>query len=240
MKYDLSNDNPEIVARVVLFLYTSDYDPESVPSFLLLGHESTDSHTEDEPDARSPGKVEDAKTESTKATQEDESESQSDDEPPPDEIFTRLETNALVYQCADMLGIESLAVLAAERFLADTKRHFDDSRFKSPLRIMYESTSPNDEPLRLPVTRVLVKNHMKLKKLAETVSVIKEFEYNVWTLTVPLLKEAKGGVKSMVAQANALLQINCPCGREVVRLATMPKDSIGGYCSYEACTGTKG
>ena len=44
-------------------------------------------------------------------------------------VLNRLDINARVYFCADLLGVKNLKVLAAERFMADARKTFSDNAF---------------------------------------------------------------------------------------------------------------
>ncbi|EXJ58152.1 hypothetical protein A1O7_05577 [Cladophialophora yegresii CBS 114405] len=108
-KIDLSEDDPETVSRVVLFMYTGDYNERQIPAFLL------------------PDQVE--YLSATTQAAADEKAAASSSTPDGPTVFEVLKTNALVYKCADMLGVEDLKVLAAERFMADARTVFSEEGF---------------------------------------------------------------------------------------------------------------
>ncbi|OCT51114.1 hypothetical protein CLCR_09153 [Cladophialophora carrionii] len=108
-RIDLSEDDPKTVSRVVLFMYTSDYDEREIPAFLL------------------PSQVENLSTTSQGGA--DESPDASSSKPDGPTVFETLKTNVLVYKCADMLGIENLKVLAAKRFMADARTVLSEEGF---------------------------------------------------------------------------------------------------------------
>ena len=168
------------MARTILFLYSSGYDAEKVPEFLMPGNEA-----------------------------ENDQEPGSDKSQSPDSsTFKRLNNNVLVYKCADMLGIENLKVLAADRFLDDARIAFADPRFSLPLCVMYESTQEDDEHLRVPVTSLCVKNHEMLANIPEVVSVLEKHEHGVWKVYMPLLKNNADGEFLRRKWAKNILTIN--------------------------------
>ena len=99
-----------------------------------------------------------------------------------------LDLHVLVYKCADMLGIENLKVFAATRFLKESETALKEESFARQLETVYESTSPNDQPLRLAVTSLCLKNHDQLP--AEVTKVVQMNEPNVWLVALPFLKES--------------------------------------------------
>jgi hypothetical protein len=86
-----------------MYLYTSDYDAATPSAFLLQG--LPDDITSD---AKKNGNTTTSKTTHDVGTS----------------LFNLMVVNALVYKCADYLGIESLKMLAVERYLTDAETNF--------------------------------------------------------------------------------------------------------------------
>ncbi|KAJ9606901.1 hypothetical protein H2200_008911 [Cladophialophora chaetospira] len=223
---DLSEDDPKIVTRVVLFMYTSDYDPRKVPAFLIPGQaEEGSPMTEAEGNNSSsnaakaparpkplPGK----KGRSTVRTM-----TAPEKEPVTAETFEALKINALVYKCADFLGIENLKMLAAERFMSDARVAYLDEKFAEPLQVMYESTRPDDEYLRVPATALCVKHGESFPAASDTVKVLEEYEHSVWGVYKPLFTEGYGQdhsrLDNLISKINDRLSQNgSDCGNRIV------------------------
>ncbi|KIV84352.1 hypothetical protein PV11_00136 [Exophiala sideris] len=161
-------EESSIMARVILFMYTNDYEDHRLPWFYKqLVHD--DEEDEEERLRGRPGKD-------------------------IDEIglMRPLKVNALMYKCADMLGLEQLKEIASSRFMRDAQVAYEMDGFDDPLRILYESTSPDDRGLRFEVTRLCVENHDLLEIRKKTVEVIEEYEPNVYNFFVEILKRLGG------------------------------------------------
>ncbi|KAJ9606900.1 hypothetical protein H2200_008910 [Cladophialophora chaetospira] len=240
-KIEFPEDDPEVMARVVLFMYTGDYDADKAPSTILPSGYSivagtpetkTESSAAEKPKSR---RIK-ASTEATPA-QSKSGVGQTIDK----RSFEVLTINALVYKCADMLGIQNLMMLAAERFLADCPVAYTDERFAPPLRTMFESTRSDDEHLRLPVTTLCVKSHSLLPALVA--AVVQEHEYNVWRIYVPILLGGLNGktedqIKRETLEDVAFLQARyCPCCYIPVTFLLNNDNKVTGYCKGTGCQG---
>ncbi|EXJ68961.1 uncharacterized protein A1O5_07893 [Cladophialophora psammophila CBS 110553] len=237
-RIEFPEDDPGIVARVVLFLYTSDYDANQVPTFNKHSHGGGCLAQRDRSASFSAeSAISSGNFVAAAAAAADEKRKQEE------VVVEALKINALVYKCADMLGIENLKVLAADRFLADAVGLVGDDQLAEPLRVMYESTHATDEHLRLPVTTLCIRNHDTLSKA--TVKVIQEHEHNVWSVTVHLLQEAQDRhmeearkrksewhiIYDTVTKVNDVLASRCAsCHREVSRILVRPDNSMKGQC----------
>jgi hypothetical protein len=85
------------MSRVTSFLYTNDYDDSKVPEFCP---KTADSHDHDHDQDMQPT-----------------------DENPTADLLETMSVNALVYKCADMLGIENLRHLRVSDFYSKQKVH---------------------------------------------------------------------------------------------------------------------
>jgi hypothetical protein len=156
----------------------------------------------------------------------------------------RLKITTLVYKTADMLGMENLKVLAAERFITDAIVHLDEMDFPQSLRLMYESTMPDDTILRLPVTQLLVKHYQAVRHRPAMVDVIKQYELSAWMVTAKLWEEELGeAVKVKIMQdtiemVNSELTFFCRCNDHPVRAAYGEDGTIRVCCSRTNCLGT--
>ena len=280
-RIEFPDENPQIMARVILFMYTSDYDADMVPSFLITGYHTSPvyqttnvrpthldaradvereqkqmrredsrskptvgppkigigmfnapkpsqgmamnevekrylnaagkapSPTASQPEAvpeavaarvpwatRTPEDTTNSTSESStrfrkaQITRMRQQVSPKSKNAVTEATFRRLEVNALVYSYAGMLGMEQLKAFASQQFLRDAKEAFRDIRFAEPLRIMYESTHPEDMNLRLMVTTLLVKNQDLMP--SETVKIFQKHNPTVCKVTVPPMKAAGG------------------------------------------------
>ncbi len=115
-------------------------------------------------------------------------------------IVESLKTDALVYKCADMLGVEALKNLAAERFLLQAPAAVSIDGFEEALRVMYESTASNDQMLRIPATRVCIQKYSLVANREETIKVILKHEPVVWDVATSLLEEFAAEKASLYAK----------------------------------------
>ncbi|KIW55927.1 hypothetical protein PV05_04636 [Exophiala xenobiotica] len=192
-------EDPEILARVILFMYSKYYHELKLPRFYhgLI---------------KDDGEGEEDRFPSGRGFQEI------------DELGLRrgLKVNALVYKCAEMLGLDELKDEASARFMRDAKSAYDMDGFEDPLRLLYESTRADDTDLRFKVTCLCVENHDILELRKKTIEVIKEHEGNVWSVSGELLKrlansstskgssDKKLGVEQVVMLCNRrATKINC-------------------------------
>ncbi|KAK4939980.1 hypothetical protein LTR10_019832 [Elasticomyces elasticus] len=157
-------EESSIMARVILFMYTKDYEDNRLPWFYKqVIHD--DDEDEEERLRGQPGRDIDELG-----------------------MMRPLKVNALMYKCADMLGLEQLKEIASSRFMRDARLAYEMDGFDDVLQLLYENTSPGDRGLRFDVTRLCVENHDLLEIRKKTVEVIEEHQPDVWTFTVELLK----------------------------------------------------
>lgn len=148
------------MSRVIAFLYANDYDDSNVPGFF---RKTADCHDQD---------------------------LQHTDEKPPSGVLETMSVNALVYKCADMLGIENLKTLACGRFVQQAESAYAMDGFDEPLDVMFENTHPNDVELRLTVTRICLSNYAQIKDRPKTVQTLKDHEPNVGNVFVQMKSSA--------------------------------------------------
>ncbi|KAK4939979.1 hypothetical protein LTR10_019831 [Elasticomyces elasticus] len=165
-RIDLSEDDPAILARVILYLYTNDYDVADLPAFFEGMIRNTGSQT----------------------AQTDSSDGSANRITYSPEL---LRVIALVYKSADMLGIERLKVDASARFLALAKTVCNMAKFAEPLKVMFDSTRENDLHLRVPVLTLCLEKYAAIAKHQSIVEVIMQYEPTVWSIKKSLLKSAK-------------------------------------------------
>ncbi|KAK5467447.1 hypothetical protein LTS15_000420 [Exophiala xenobiotica] len=214
-------EEPETMARAILFMYSNDYDDTQLPKFYkgLINDDDAD----EEERLRS-GPIKEI-----------------------DELGLRrpLKVNTLVYKCADMLGLDGLMHMASARFMTDAKLAFEMDGFEDPLRLLYESTRSDDRNLRFEVTCLCVENHDLLEIRKKTFAVMREHEPNVWSVSVELLKrlatdstsEKSSGKKMRLGKMVKLFNrraTSMDCDHMVyintVRAAVVSPSSIGIKC----------
>ncbi|KAK5056085.1 hypothetical protein LTR84_012636 [Exophiala bonariae] len=142
----------EIVGRPIRFMYTNDYDDSEAP------------HSVSKPDKNN--------DQGSKVATDDASLAP----------FGRMTVNALVYKCADMLGINNLRTVACEKFVREARSACAMEGFAQPLKIMFESTLSNDTELRLAVVRICLDEYPQVKKHTKTVEILKTHEPIVLTI----------------------------------------------------------
>ncbi|EXJ61728.1 hypothetical protein A1O7_02157 [Cladophialophora yegresii CBS 114405] len=146
----MTEDDPRILSRVLVFLYTNDYETSSIPKFLQTRIASAERHMADtEPDYGCPGMEE-------------------------------LMVHLLVFKSADMLGIEPLKRLASSRFLRGASSRCLDPNFAKPLNLVYEWTREGDEFLRWPVTDICLEKYRDLPSCPATMHVLQMHDPVTW------------------------------------------------------------
>ena len=167
-------EDPKILSRVFFFLYSGDYDYAEAESVPECFHKLLQYQPIEKPTP--------------------------DDEKWSGYVVESFKTIALVYKCADMLGIEGLKNLAAKRFLLQAPTGICIDGFEEALRVMYESTASNDQMLRIPATRVCIQKYSLVANREETIKVILKHEPVVWDVATSLLEEFAAEKASLYAK----------------------------------------
>lgn len=162
-RINLSEDDPAILARVILYLYTNDYEAETLPAYFTRMTQN--------PECQTASATSSARGEN------------------PDVSSNALNIHVLVYKVADMLGIEQLRVESSSRALAKAKTLLDCDSFAEPLETIFVSTSDKDVDLRRGVLSLCAENYDTVDKHPGVVDVILRHEPNVWYITNSLLKD---------------------------------------------------
>lgn len=195
--------DPEIIARVIGFLYTNDYNTYEVPDVFLSRKKPRIAKTTSSGDIGEQALQKDTKAPNGSsmhipATRPD--------------VFEPLCIDIRMYKCADFLGITNLKQKAASRFLSMAGKIVVQKAFASVLRFMFESTKSDDIDLRRKTMQLCVTRYADIELKKETLAVILEHEANAWNVAVPLLKEgAKEGAetfKTKLQNAVDKLEIN--------------------------------
>lgn len=113
-----------------------------------------------------------------------------------------LKIHALVYQAADMLGIEGLKTFSAANFLQVLKSDFQcllrdgsEEDLKDALSTMYDGTRADDQTLRLLTTLFLVQNHSLVENHESLLDIITYHEAVLWKACVGLTVEKENCIK---------------------------------------------
>ncbi|KAJ9605955.1 hypothetical protein H2200_009804 [Cladophialophora chaetospira] len=212
-RINLTEEDPEILSRVLCYLYTSDYDAASVPGFSSKAHQTSKylSLTSDS-NTTLPGNV------------------------------NELMVHILVFRYSDMLGIEPLKILSAKRTVDGAGLLLHETTFAKPLRLMYESTRSDDLYVRLPVT-VMCASNRALESFVDTVDVIKAHEPIAWYLGMTMLRMSQASAQALKEEVlkEVLSQVNnarfcqaehdegAPCIPGYYKLKT--DGTVGAYCN---------
>lgn len=192
----MPNDRKDIIARVLLFLYTGDYDDIDVPTFGI-----------DQPTAPPPSlplmdaTVEENNDGGPKASQSITSEAEkpvSKDAQSADKLSVReskrreqqisaMDVNARVYVCADKFGLGKLKQRATEKFMSVLQKVQELASMQlayGSFRFVYENTAQADAHLRRAITRHCIIHHSSITK--EVFDLVKEHEATTWALGLEL------------------------------------------------------
>jgi hypothetical protein len=151
------------VARVLLYLYTGEYDDEVAPVFgAAATRKDKVGSTSDREEAVTPTETEHpAIPQSTQKPsgrkKEEMKAKRAEEQAAEDVLVRRLKANAHVYICADKLGLEKLKEHATTKFLSRLESLKWKDNAAPAVRIVYENTKTTDSVLRYQMTGYCVK-----------------------------------------------------------------------------------
>ncbi|KPI42697.1 uncharacterized protein AB675_1833 [Cyphellophora attinorum] len=189
---DLPEDEPEIVARALIFIYTAEYSSTASADVSKLLGESLIDSTETE-EATGTGELtttgEPTETGARPELSNDKHPADSAESPkqsPTDDRRDRLRISTLTYQIADKFGLRELQLKTFEDFreIFHTYEHSVGGLEEVVTRV-YDCTSPDDQHLRLFVTRECVEAFDSVEKDKDMLSAIKTNEPVAWGLARP-------------------------------------------------------
>jgi len=206
-RIDFPKQIPSILSRVILYLYTGEFNPSEVPeAFQELCAD---------PDEWTPRGFGD-ETIDDEIDQGDIEEELNQDRPPHEtdhcvedddgmdylqhaHLLKSAKISAMVYQSADMLMIDGLKLLAADHFLAYARQNYDNRDFHEALQTMYDSTSELDEDLRLPITKMLFR-HRHTSLPDEVIQVARDNSAGWWDFAAQMLSDAEEKMAKMLGE----------------------------------------
>jgi hypothetical protein len=156
-------EDPKILSRVICFLYTGDYNGDVAENVPECFHKLLQCQPIEKPTPK--------------------------DEKWSEYLVGILKTDALVYKCADMLGVDSLKAQAARRFLILARKSISCRGFEEAMKTMYESTAYDDRILRIPATHDFVQKHTLVTEREKILEVVLKYEPVAWELGLLLQKE---------------------------------------------------
>ena len=149
---NLEDDEPDIIAHMLEFMYTGHYDDGRVP---LATDEDEDngslSQLESETESQQDGhEVVQADAEATELEEEEEdgSESVTVDDLVEAVPLTALLTNAKVYVIGDKYNIQPLKELVKRKYAEVVPYEWNDASFAASLQFLYENTPESDRLLK--------------------------------------------------------------------------------------------
>jgi hypothetical protein len=180
------------VDRVLLYLYTNDYDtkPPLADGLPISCERESTAHSNASTSHVSA--TDSINQNATKATATQPTGELSD-------TFSgnvKAEIHALVYACADKLGIANLKQAACQKFMAAlTIEELTAPTFTSTLSTVYDSTAATDDVLRPAVAKRLFKEMTILRNVPEITEMLRRYEPVAWavfeTFEETLAKRAK-------------------------------------------------
>jgi hypothetical protein len=198
-RLNLPDDDEDIVSRVLSFLYTGDYEEESLNAvtsafeteqvfethmvtFLTQAkiEVATPLMAEDDMTQKQSGELHNTETDADKAPNWEEQM----------KIVTTLEKNAQVYVCADKLGIDKLKKHAATKFKQRLWSVTDAKHAYPALCLAYEHTNQDDPGLRSEAMRYSISKVSRVQNFPRLVALLKEHEPITWECAVDLQHES--------------------------------------------------
>ena len=174
----------ETMGRVLLFLYTGNYDDETAPilgkpiqlkldegslenaiGFGLKDVVKAEYHTPAAPSSTASDLMTPTSTIATQSKQ-----------------TTKLLANAQVYFCAKKFDIGPLAMLAKQKFISSSHDRFSAIDFVEPAQIVFENTATDDMGLRSDVIRICIANLDRVEANQDLTRLLQTHERTSWTL----------------------------------------------------------
>ncbi|KAK5190857.1 hypothetical protein LTR72_000668 [Exophiala xenobiotica] len=196
-RVNFPEEDPKILSRVIFFLYAGDYNDDVAENVPDCFHKLLQCQAIEKPTP--------------------------EDEKWPEYLVGMLKTDALVYKCADMLGVDSLKAQAARRFLSLARKSISCRGFEEAVKAMYESTACDDRILRIPATHDFIQKHTLVAEREEILKVVVKYEPVAWELGLLLQKE-----KTKVCSEKEILEAaNTKVCSEKELLETTLRDYFG-------------
>jgi hypothetical protein len=203
----LPGDHEEIIARVLLFLYTGDYDDRRPPTFgiakpsVSMTSRSSIAAAESGNGAVAQisrnitSNAEKSMFEGTTLPNQDKYDESCDDDSDDgngNDLVSAMEINAHVYICADKFGLPKLKEHAANtymlRFQGLEKKDLLELPYSS-IRLVYENTDVTDHHLRRAITRYCIKYYNFVGP--EIHALVAQHENTAWTLAMELQRQRR-------------------------------------------------
>lgn len=199
----LLNDRDDVVARVLLYLYTNDYNDEEVPSFgieksqgamttqhsVVPGNDLFCGNSNQDPENPSS----EARTINSTMREAAMYVEEIDVTPEPvRQLVSAMEVNAQVYICADKFGLDRLKDYATEKFmyrLAILEEESDVSAAWPVIQKVYENTSSGDKGIRRSMTRYCIEHYRLIRCVKEIVEAVEKHEPTAWSLALELQEQ---------------------------------------------------
>ncbi|KAI4099365.1 MAG: hypothetical protein LQ339_006040 [Xanthoria mediterranea] len=143
-RLDLQEENPAVVAKLVNYLYTCDYD-DCV--FDFPGHDSEDSNAKESEEASNEDSRERSKSQAFKPGE--------------------LALHARMYVVGDMYCVDQLKLLAKAKFSAALVNDWDKEDFPEIIRFIYDNTVSSDRGLRESLVPTLLQ-HKEILRADDT------------------------------------------------------------------------
>ena len=200
------------MARVILYLYTNNYDSDDVPD---IYKDCKAVHTTEMDIVEPFNARRDSYAESKYSVS-----SRNDGASPGGQSTTRalesLRVDTLMYKTADMLGMNRLKRVANNRFMIRMTRMIEtkDERLAEALGFIFENTSPDDLDLRQKVVQLCMTNFKYIESRKAIKDIILEHEAVVWNMTVSVLKKneemvCKEALKKFVVELSSTALTCC-------------------------------
>jgi hypothetical protein len=120
---------------------------------------------------------------------EDEMKKEQEEEEEQQKIVAAVETNALMYICADKLELDDLRKHAPSKFKKRLESVTDANYAYPAVRLVYENIYQNNSSIRHAVTRCCIHYHQRMSIFPKFVALLEQHEGNAWVLAMELQSE---------------------------------------------------
>lgn len=122
---------------------------------------------------------------------EDEMKKEQEEEEEQQKIVATVETNALMYICADKLELDDLRKHAPSKFKKRLESVTDANYAYPAVRLVYENIYQNNSSIRHDMTRYCIHSHRRMSIFPKFFALLEQHEGNAWVLAMELQSERR-------------------------------------------------
>ncbi|ERF72408.1 hypothetical protein EPUS_06037 [Endocarpon pusillum Z07020] len=209
---DLVDEEPEIIARMLSYMYTGDYDDAQIPRWAeercIVSPPCSQTQTiKDKEGLYGASEVQTESSDGKIPAGEEEwgkKISRSGKEGSKKASLSRMEVNTLVYACGDKLGIRYLKAAATEKFARSIAEEYKSKHFQEAIELVFRVTAPGDSEIRSELLLWYIRHREAVTgNLAKTMAEHEPLTWKVYLEMGEALDAQKEGYASCLAKLDA-------------------------------------